>query len=204
MTIGIVEDNLLIHELQLGEQLSKCVHSKRRSDFSLMLAMLTQDVREHSQFFVPKTENTQPEIDDTALRKSFNLPDKPALAISTNDEIPSFNQAELLNDNRLEQLHLLNALRPNPLGFRDDKHHIQTDVMANTSLYCQTKYNNQQQAVHRNNDQTHIQERPLDDEHLRVQNNQPDELINKRLRFDAKAWIDNIQTAMVQHNAIQA
>jgi len=178
--IDVVEDNLLIHELQLGEQLGKCVHSHRRSDFSLMLAMLTQDVREHSQFFVPQTENTQAEIDDLALRKSFNLPDKPALAISSTDEILGFNQAELIGDNRLNELHLLNALRPNPLGFRDNKHHIQTDVMNNTSLFCQTKYQTSQQTK------------------------TPDELINKRLNFDAKGWLNTVQESMVQHTAIQA
>jgi hypothetical protein len=180
LTIGVVEDNLLIHELQLGEQLGKCVHSQRRSDFSLMLAMLTQDVREHSQFFVPQTENIQPEVDDAALRKSFNLPDKPALSIRTNEEIPRFNQAELIQDNRLNELHLLNALRPSPIGFRDDKNHITSDVMANTSLYCQTQHQAKQQ------------------------NQASDELINKRLSFDAKGWITSIQAAMVQHTALQA
>ena len=48
--------NVLLHELQLGEQLNESVEQTRRADFSLMLAMLAEDVREQSQFLLPKTQ----------------------------------------------------------------------------------------------------------------------------------------------------
>ena len=53
-TANILPDNILLHELQLGEQLNDSVVQARRADFSLMLAMLAEDVREQSQFVLPK------------------------------------------------------------------------------------------------------------------------------------------------------
>ena len=175
-----VDDKLLVHELQLGDKLNESVHSARRADFSFLLAMLTDDVQSHSQFSLPQTVNKTYTINDDVLRKELELPDKAPLALNDKHSVSSFNQAELIGDNRLNELHLLNALRPNPLGFRDNKHHIQTDVMNNTSLFCQTKYQTSQQTK------------------------TPDELINKRLNFDAKGWLNTVQESMVQHTAIQA
>jgi len=51
-----LKSEILLHELQLGEQLNESVHQARRADFSLMLAMLCDDVREQSQFILPKSE----------------------------------------------------------------------------------------------------------------------------------------------------
>ena len=83
--------NVLLHELQLGEQLNESVEQTRRADFSLMLAMLAEDVREQSQFLLPKSEEeTAVELSNLALRKQFNLPDKAKLALTTPNEVNQF------------------------------------------------------------------------------------------------------------------
>ncbi|MFT6691223.1 MAG: hypothetical protein ACJAXH_001748, partial [Colwellia sp.] len=35
MTLNALSNDILVHELQLGEQLNESVHHERRSDFSL-------------------------------------------------------------------------------------------------------------------------------------------------------------------------
>ena len=89
----------LLHELQLGEQLNESVVQTRRADFSLMLAMLADDVREQSQFLLPQTPETTPaDVTNIALRKQFNLPEKPALALTTLDDVKQFNQVHNIVD----------------------------------------------------------------------------------------------------------
>lgn len=140
MLIDDIKNEILINELQLGEKLNHCVHHKERSQFSLLLAMLTDDVEAHSQFFLPKTEQAPHQSNENQLRKKFNLPDKQAFAIEDLSQVNAFNQAKLIKDNRLTELYLINALKPNPLAFRDNKQFIEKDIMENTSLYCQKKH----------------------------------------------------------------
>ncbi|WP_286267204.1 VC2046/SO_2500 family protein [Thalassotalea atypica] len=135
----MVKNNLLIHELQLGETLNKCIHSKRRADFSLMLAMLVEDAREFSQFKTPLTQDSTTDCTEQQLRKQFELPDKEPLSLTDFAQISHFNQASQLSEKQLFVMKLNDALSPKPLCFRDDKHFIETNIKSNTSLYCQHK-----------------------------------------------------------------
>lgn len=184
MAVEVVENNLLIHELQLGEQLGECVHSKRRSDFSLMLAMLTDNVKEHSQFFVPETVEKSKETTDGILRKEFNLPDNAPLALKENEQLNHFDQSNLVQENRMTDLHLLNALRPKALAFRDNVKHIAYDVLTNTSPYCQKVRLQEQQET--------SQSEPLTS------------TLNKRLPFNAKGWLNNVQASIVKSLLVTA
>ncbi|MEW6982790.1 VC2046/SO_2500 family protein [Colwelliaceae bacterium 6471] len=169
----MVENNLLIHELQLGEQLNECVHSKRRADFSLMLAMLVDDVREHSQFIVPKSMPALTQVTDESLRREFKLPDKAPLSIDDYEQISTYNQADLVAEKRMTELRLVNALQPKPLAFRNDNHHIESQVMSNTSLYCQRRHKEKSEAQ-----------------------------LKQRLPFNAKGWLSDIQETIVKSSLI--
>lgn len=140
MTIDALSNDILVHELQLGEQLNESVHNKRRSDFSLLLAMLTDDVRAHSQFKLPQTITLENTTSTEQLRKRFQLPNEAPIALKNFDDTQLFNQAVLIESKQLDHLRLLNALTPNPLAFRDDASFINQQVISNTSLYCQQKY----------------------------------------------------------------
>jgi len=170
----------LLHELQLGEQLNECVHQSRRSDFSLMLAMLCDDVREQSQFILPQTSSIdgtsteKDQITDQVLRKHFDLPEEAPLALKNTDQINQYNQGQIIADNDLASLHLLNALMPKPLSFRNDKKHISSDILANTTLVCQEKH-------------TH---------------NQEGEVVNKPLNMHAEGWLKVIQNSLTQSSLI--
>jgi len=140
LTPDALSNDILIHELQLGEQLNESVHHARRSDFSLLLAMLTDDVRAHSQFKLPLSLALEKATSTEQLRKYFQLPDEAPIALKTVDDIRLFNQADLIATQQLEHLRLVNSLTPLPLVFRDDVKFINQQVMSNTSLYCQQKH----------------------------------------------------------------
>jgi transcriptional antiterminator len=173
-----VDSQILVHELQLGEQLNESVHSDRRADFSLLLAMLTDDVQSHSQFSLPKTVSDVTNSNDATLRKEFELPEKAPLAIDENQSTSIFNQSELIQSNNLAELHLSNVLSPKPLAFRDDKKHITQQVLSNTSLYCQKKFSQQ-----------------------KVNNIESD---NSRLSFDAKGWLKAVHHTIVKAPLLDA
>ncbi len=170
----------LLHELQLGEQLNESVHQSRRSDFSLMLAMLCDDVREQSQFILPKSlpiDGTSTDIDQVnnqTLRKYFDLSEEAPLALKNIQQINQYNQGQLVADNHFSSLHLTNAISPKPLAFRNDNKHISSNILSNTSLICQEK-------------QTHKQE---------------GEVLNKRLDMNAEGWLKTIQKSLVESTLV--
>jgi hypothetical protein len=188
LTPETFSSNALLHELQLGEQLNHSVEQTRRADFSLMLAMLAEDVREQSQFLLPKTK-TAPTTEATnkALRKAFNLPEQESLSLNTLDDINQFNEAQAIVDNDLATIKLSNAMKPKPLAFRDDKQHISTNVIENTSLFTQLKYKQSQLA----------QVNRITDTEQATQNT-IDKPISEMLNFNAKAWLDGIEQSLVK------
>jgi hypothetical protein len=171
----------LLHELQLGEQLNACVHQSRRSDFSLMLAMLCDDVREQSQFVLPKstpidgTSVDVEKVNNVQLRKHFDLPKEAPLSLNDAYQISQFNQGQLVAEKKLASLHLTNAISPKPLAFRNDKNHISCNILANTSLVCQEKH----------------------------ELNQENDVLNKPLDMQVENWLKSIQTSLVKSNLIE-
>jgi hypothetical protein len=180
---NIVDNNraigseILLHELQLGEQLNESVHQARRADFSLMLAMLCDDVREHSQFILPQADNSDVGKDnqtDKALRKYFDLPDKALLALKNIEQVSQYNQRQLLSDNNLISLQLSDVLSPKPLAFRDDKKFIASNVLGNTSLTCQEKNYHQH----------------------------PSAILNKRIAMKVDNWLKAVQMSLVKSSLV--
>jgi len=164
---------ILLHELQLGEQLNESVHQARRADFSLMLAMLCDDVREHSQFILPQADISAVEQSiqtNQVLRKHFDLPEQAPLALKDVEQINQYNQSQLIADNDLVSMQLSNALSPKPLTFRDNKQHIATNILSNTSLTCQEKHTHQQAPS----------------------------VLNKRINMNVDAWLKTVQTSLVK------
>lgn len=166
----MIDNNLLVHELQLGEKLNQSIVQERRSDFDLMLAMLTQDVRDHSQFLLPESQQPLTQTTDSALRKAFELAPPARLAVTDLTDLSGFNQAQLIEQGKLAQIHLQDALQPTPLALRNDKKHIQHEVLTNTSVHCQQKHH----------------EKSVE------QNKSP------RLDFNATGWLNAIKSARVQ------
>lgn len=164
----------LLHELQLGEQLNKSVHQARRADFSLMLAMLCDDVREQSQFALPQKEIKDSNINADLLRQQFQLPKKAPLALEALEQIKEYNQAQNISEPNLVNIHLNNSLNPKPLAFRDNVKHVVSTVMDNTTLVCQAK-------------------------HAKSKENT---VLNKRQAMNVEAWLQNIQLSLVKSRLV--
>ncbi len=185
-TVNNISDNnisaksdILLHELQLGEQLNESVHQARRADFSLMLAMLCDDVREQSQFVLPKTNDSTTDVTqqtNEVLRKHFDLPEQAPLSLKNLEQISQYNQGELIAQNDLVSVQLTNALSPKPLTFRDDNRHIASNILGNTSLTCQEKHNHEQSSV----------------------------VINKRTNMNVEGWLKTVQTSLVKSSLVDA
>jgi len=164
------KSQLLVEELQLGEQLNQCVHADRRADFSLMLSMLTDDVLAHSQFSLPETKEQRKETTDQSLRRYFELSAKAPLAIENVDDIEKFTQVHLIEQEHFATLQLENTLNPKPLAFRNNAKHVSTSVLSNTSLYCQQRH-----------------------KQTKEQKNEA-----SRLAFNVNAWLKSVQTTLVK------
>lgn len=171
-TSELSKSKALLHELQLGEQLNECVHQARRADFSLMLAMLCEDVREQSQFVLPQVELDEKTLSTSLLRKRFDLPEQAPLALESLEQINDFNQAKDVAENNLINIHLAEAMKPKPLAFRDDNQHISSQIINNTTLVCQAKH-----AMRKT-----------------------DAILNTRLAMNAEGWLKNIQMSLVKSN----
>ncbi len=169
----MVENHLVINEIQLGTQLNECVHSQRRSDFSLMLAMLTDDAREFSEFLLPEGKEQTNLPAENQLRKHFDLPKQAPLAIDELSEIDAFNQATLANNDNMAAIHLANVLQPKAIAFRDNAKYIEANIVNNTNLHCQKRY---QRSLEQN------------------ENNSPSVA---KLSFNAKAWLKTVQQSIV-------
>jgi len=186
--------SVLLHELQLGEQLNESVLQARRADFSLMLAMLTADVREQSQFLLPQAEETTvTDVTNIALRKKFNLPDKAVLVLTSLDDVKQFNQVQSIVDNDLANIHLTNAMMPKPLAFRDDKNHIESQVLQNTSLFTQLKHTQAIEVKKSQSNQLQVNQAQEKQSASYV-----DKQLSQPLSFNANAWLDSIQQSLVK------
>lgn len=131
-------DSLLINESQLGSQLNQCVHQSRRSDFSLMLAMLSQDVRDFSEFHSVDNDTAE-STQESDLRALFDLPQEKRMGLTSMDEVEEFNQAHLIEEGGLSTIRLNQCVKPQALAFRDDKEFIDTVVTSNLSP-CQQRH----------------------------------------------------------------
>ncbi|QOL25163.1 queD like 2 [Thalassotalea sp. LPB0316] len=139
-------DSLLVNESQLGSQLNHCVVEKRRSDFSLMLAMLSEDVRDFSEFHRAENNPHEQIIDpEVQLRRLFDLPKSQPLALESLEDIAHFNQAGEVVEQHFDDIRLKQCLAPKPLAFRDDKAFIPSQIKANLSL-CQQQRLSQPQS----------------------------------------------------------
>jgi hypothetical protein len=177
LTSEVLKSEILLHELQLGEQLNESVHQARRADFSLMLAMLCDDVREHSQFILPKADVSsadQSKQTNQALRKHFELPEQAPLALKNIEQISQYNESQLIADNDLVSIQLSNALSPKPLTFRDDNKYIASNILANTSLTCQEKHTNPKSSP----------------------------VLNTRINMNVESWLKAVQTSLVKSSLV--
>ena len=127
-------ENILTHEMQLGNQLSLCVAQNRRNDFSILLAMLSKDALDFSEFHLPKSESNTIEYKNSDLRLSLGAGLEQRLAPEEFNILIGENNAKVVQNDSLNQFKLMNFLSPEPLAIRDDMHHIDSQIIDNCEL----------------------------------------------------------------------
>ena len=80
---------------------------------------------------------------------------------------------------------------PKPLAFRDDKKHIESQVLHNTSLFTQLKH---KQAAELS--KAHLNQ--LQEAQINPSLSDTDKPLSQPLNFNAKAWLDGIQQSLVK------
>lgn len=112
MLTDTLRAHLLVDELQLGQSLNQALTDGRRSEFSLLLAMLSADVQDQ-----PWIADKQPELSiDIDWRARFGLPHARPLEA----EAPDLDRSACLNEmltasGSIRAVHLQDCLLPEPL-----------------------------------------------------------------------------------------
>lgn len=135
----MVENKFYIHEAELGNQLSHSVHESRRNDFSLMLAMLVDDIREHSQFHQPQTQAEKPQDSELQLRRQLAV-NTPAPMSDEKLSYAHHAQAVNISQGRQDTMRLQNALAKAPLAQFDQPQRVTSKVLENVSGYSKSRY----------------------------------------------------------------
>ena len=110
MLTANIRNQLLVDEMQLGTRLNEDVHSSNFADFSLLLAMISQDMTDNPLY------NTEEKISkEVDLRKKFHLlPEEKKYA-----EAEDFDRASFITDafaeDGIRQVHLALCLKSEPL-----------------------------------------------------------------------------------------
>ncbi|MGB1297016.1 MAG: VC2046/SO_2500 family protein [Psychrobium sp.] len=111
--------DLLIGELQLGQRLNECVQQGNKSEFALLLSMLSQDVRDQDQFALEQPTSDKHVI---SLAEQFEIPTPQTLKTrAIDDRHYSIALAEVSREQGLIASRLQHCLKPDALSFDLDR-----------------------------------------------------------------------------------
>lgn len=139
----MITNQVLHSEQQLGVQLNKSITNEKRSNFALLLAMLSPDALDFAQFHLPKSSPHQVDhIESSAqqLRSQLGVVSQRPLAPKEFNIRIGENNAKLLQQQGLAAIKLADCLTPEPLTIRDNKEHIPFCVLDNCSPLTQHKH----------------------------------------------------------------
>ncbi|GGB49950.1 hypothetical protein GCM10011502_23960 [Oceanisphaera marina] len=119
-----LNNTLLVNDSQLGDHLNQAVREGRRSDFGLLLALLSEDARD-----LPRIEETKNEQGQPDWREYFALPGQNPLYAEEQDEIRAPQLSALASGLQQDSLRLMLAMRAEPLRVSNDV--LPTDVSSN-------------------------------------------------------------------------
>lgn len=111
--------NILVSELQLGQRLNQCVSEGNKSEFDLLLSMLSTDIRDQDQF---STINAPESEEAISLRDQFNVPQaQPLISRESALQDYSIYVADLAREEGVVAARLQHCLRPEVLHFDVDR-----------------------------------------------------------------------------------
>lgn len=107
----------IINELQFGNGINHAVHEGRRADFSLILSMFSDDVRDNTPVELVDEQETTEQL----LRKRFELQPPQQLRSDQQSYPVSAKQAELFHNSGLPGAKLHHYLAPEVLAYMPEE-----------------------------------------------------------------------------------
>lgn len=135
---------ILVNEIQLGDQLSKAVAERRGGDFGLLLAMMSQNVIDNAEFCLPRDSVGAPEVDEAMLRQQLGLAQPSGYSIDENSAVDAILLGVDLHTEGLSEVKLKGYLRPEPLALQDDAMHIPEHIIGNCEPTTMTRHTRQE------------------------------------------------------------
>lgn len=130
MQIHTLDKAAIINELQFGNGINHAVHEGRRADFSLILSMFSNDVRD----VVPVEEVQEVLTSDDILRQQFGLSQPQALLSDSSSYELAAEQAKQFHDAGLPSAKLSHYLKPDALTYLpEDTFNLPEEVYHNLS-----------------------------------------------------------------------
>jgi hypothetical protein len=131
---------ILVNEMQLGNQLAVAVKQNRSNDFGLLLAMMSHNVLDNAEFCLPSESVGADEVDEAALRQQFGLGDKLVYAAKDSSIDQSILLGVDLHSEGLREVKLKGYLTPEPLSLHDDFMHIDPTILKNCEPAVMQRY----------------------------------------------------------------
>lgn len=129
-----IRDRFLVDELQLGQQLNEALHQENRSEFSLLLSMLSDDLLDH-----PNYADAQVHPPDAInWRARMELPPPVRLDATNLEPEETEFRSLLLQEGGIHAVQLFNAIAPEALTWRQFM--IPADVWDELTPLQQQKY----------------------------------------------------------------
>ncbi len=113
MKVHQLDKAQLINETQLGSRLNQSVTRGHRADFSLLLAMLSPDIREHA----PLDTLEIPDNSEAALRTQFDLPEAQALTADEDSYVRGSLEAAAFHEGGISSALLQHYTHPSALTY---------------------------------------------------------------------------------------
>ncbi len=111
--------NILVSELQLDQRLNRCVSKGNKSEFDLLLSMLSNDVRDQDQFSIINDPESEEAV---SLRDKFGVPQpQPLISRESTQQDYSISLANLAREDGLVSARLQHCLRPEVMHFDVDR-----------------------------------------------------------------------------------
>lgn len=146
---GSAQPPSAVNELQFGDRINRAVGTGHRSDFGLLLAMLSHDVRDTT----PVTPVSEPDQSEALLRRQLSVPAARKLRSEQDSYTRAASIAEHFHQAGLADAQLQSGLCPDALAYLPEKtHDLTEDVFRNLSLHEQRMLAEEQPQLMPDND----------------------------------------------------
>lgn len=122
----------VINELQLGDHICAAVEQHRRADFSLLIAMFSEDVRETVSIQHLNLESKT----ESKLREELQVPKPVELRSNEHSYSKGARISEQFHQGGIQSARLQNGLNPDSLAYMTEHtHNLGEDVFRNLSFH---------------------------------------------------------------------